>query len=73
MRVYNPNTDGYSCDSITQQLVDVSDCCYNYSEAGQNIDRQIDLKASDMMLFSEANSMFEILNDNDIIVKVKQR
>lgn len=72
MRVYNPNTDGYSCDSITQQLVDVSDCCYNYSEAGQN-DRQIDLKASDMMLFSEANSMFEILNDNDIIVKVKQR
>lgn len=73
MRVYNPNTDGYSCDSITQQLIDVSDCCYNYSEAGQNIDRQIDLKASDMMLFSEANSMFEILNDNDIIVKVKQR
>lgn len=73
MRVYNPNTDGYSCDSITQQLVDVSDCCYNYSEAEQNIDRQIDLKASDMMLFSEANSMFEILNDNDIIVKVKQR
>lgn len=72
MRVYNPNTDDYSCDSITQQLVDVSDCCYNYSEAGQN-DRQIDLKASDMMLFSEANSMFEILNDNDIIVKVKQR
>ena len=72
MRVYNPNTGDYSCDSITQQLVDVSDCCYNYSEAGQN-DRQIDLKASDMMLFSEANSMFEILNDNDIIVKVKQR
>ena len=73
LRVYNPVGDGYSDDAITQQLIDVSDCCYDYAEAGENFDRQIDLKASDMVLFSEANSMFEILNENDIIVRVKQR
>lgn len=73
LRVYNPVGDGYSDDAITQQLIDVSDCCYDYAEAGENFDRQIDLKASDMVLFSEANSMFEILNDNDIKVRVKQR
>ena len=58
LRVYNPVGDGYSDDAITQQLIDVSDCCYDYAEAGEN---------------SEANSMFEILNDNDIKVRVKQR
>lgn len=73
LRAYNPVGDGYSDDAITQQLIDVSDCCYDYAEAGENFDRQIDLKASDMVLFSEANSMFEILNDNDIKVRVKQR
>ena len=73
LRVYNPVGNGYSDDAITQQLIDVSDCCYDYAEAGENFDRQIDLKASDMVLFSEANSMFEILNDNDIKVRVKQR
>lgn len=73
LRAYNPVGDGYSDDAITQQLIDISDCCYDYAEAGENFDRQIDLKASDMVLFSEANSMFEILNDNDIKVRVKQR
>ena len=73
LRAYNPVGDDYSDDAITQQLIDVSDCCYDYAEAGDNFDRQIDLKASDMVLFSEANSMFEILKDNDIKVRVKQR
>lgn len=73
LRAYNPVGEAYSDDAITQQLIDTSDCCYDYAEAGENYNRQIDLKASDMVLFSEANSMFEILNENDIIVRVKQR
>ena len=76
MRVYNPVGDGYSDDEITQELVDVSDCCYtdeNYAEAGSNFDRRIDLKACDYTLYSDANTMFEILDENDVIVKVKQR
>ena len=35
LRVYNPVGDGYSDDAITQQLIDVSDCCYDYAEAGE--------------------------------------
>lgn len=74
LRVYNPVGDNYSNDGISQQLVDVSNCCFDeYAEAGENTDRQIDLKASDMILFSEVNSMFEILDENDVKVKVKQR
>ena len=74
LRVYNPVGDNYSNDGISQQLVDISNCCFEeYAEAGENTDRQIDLKASDMILFSEANSMFEILYENDVKVKVKQR
>lgn len=74
LRVYNPVGDNYSNDGISQQLVDVSNCCFDeYAEAGENTDRQIDLKASDMILFSEVNSMFEILYENDVKVKVKQR
>lgn len=75
MRVYNPVSDGYSDDEITQELVDISDCCYSdeYEESGTNYDRMIDLKKSDQTLYSDANSMFEILDENDITVKVKQR
>lgn len=74
LRVYNPVGDNYSNDGISQQLVDISNCCFEeYAEAGENTDRQIDLKASDMILFSEVNSMFEILYENDVKVKVKQR
>lgn len=74
LRVYNPVGDNYSNDGISQQLVDISNCCFEeYAEAGENTDRQIDLKASDMILFSEVNSLFEILNENDVKVKVKQR
>lgn len=75
MRCYNPVGDGYSDDAITQELVDISDCCYSdeYEDADSNDNRQINLKNSDMMLYSDANSMFEILSSNDITVRVKQR
>lgn len=76
MRVYNPVGDGYSDDEITQELVDVADCCYSdeaYDESGENYNRQINLSDSDQTLYSDTNSMFEILNENDIKVKVKQR
>lgn len=74
IRIYNPIDNGYSNDGITQELIDPLECGYDeYAEASSNYDRQINLKNSDMMLFSEVNSMFEILNDNDIIVRIKQR
>lgn len=77
IKVYNPVGpvgDGYSTDSISQELIDPSDCCVtDYEEAVQIYDNQIDLKQSDMVLFSECNSMFEILYDNDVTVTVKQR
>lgn len=74
MRAYNPTTDGHSDDGVTQELIDKNNCCYEgYAEAGENPDNQIDLKASDMILFNEIDSMFEILNDTDIKVRVKQR
>ena len=74
MKVYNPVGNGYSSDSITQELIDPSNCCYSeYDESETNYNNQIDLDASDMVLYNEANSMFEILNENDIVVRVKQR
>lgn len=74
MRAYNPTTDGHSDDGVTQELIDKNNCCYEgYAEAGENPDNQIDLKASDMILFNEIDSMFEILNETDIKVRVKQR
>lgn len=75
LRAYNPVGDGYSEDEITQELIDISDCCYSdtYEDAEENYDRRINLKASDMTLYSDVNSMFEILSGNDITVKVKQR
>ena len=67
-------SDGYSNDVITQPLVSVSDCCYEYTEEVGNTQNQIDLKESDMILFSDVNSMFEIKEKNtDIIVNIKTR
>lgn len=74
IRIYNPMGNGYSTDEITQELIDPSECGYDeYAEAETNFDRQINLKSSDMMLYNDVNSMFEILNDNDITVRIKQR
>lgn len=75
IKAYNKVGNGYSEDTISQELVHVGDCNYEeYQEEGENYDNQIDLKSSDMMLFSESNSMYEILNkDTDIILNVKVR
>lgn len=75
-RVSDDGSDEYSSDEITQELVDISNCCYpEYAESNINNDRRIDLKASNKILFSEANSMFEIKypNNKDIKVNVKER
>lgn len=77
MRIFNKVGEGYSTDRSTQQLVNVSDCDF---EELDSYDRQIEnqneinLEKSDYMLFSEADSMFEIKYKNrDIEVIVKTR
>lgn len=78
LRVYNETGNGYSGDGTTQQLVSPYACPTDPEEmqdtevvAGRS---QIDLKASDGLLFSESNSMFEILKKNvDIRIRVKTR
>jgi hypothetical protein len=77
LRIFNEVGDGYSDDTTTQELVDTSSCNYDEYEEYENnlIDKdEIDLSKSDYMLFSEANSMFEIKNKNlDIKVVVKTK
>ena len=77
LRAYNKvgTENGYSDDETTQELIDINDCCYDeYSEADSNFDRRIDLKASDKILFTEANSLLEVKYPNrDIRVNVKER
>ena len=77
LRVYNETGVGYSDDGTTQQIVSPYVCPTDPEEmqdtevvAGRS---QIDLKASDGLLFSESNSMFEILNKKDIRIRVKTR
>lgn len=77
LRIFNKTSPGYSEDATTQPLVDTENCNYDeYEEYEQQeiTDDEIDLLKSDYMLFSEANSMFEIKNKNaDIKVIVKTR
>jgi len=75
IKVYNKVGDGYSDDETTQQLIEATDCCYEeYNEGQENFDRRIDLKASDNILFTDANSLLEIRYPNkDIKVNVRQR
>lgn len=75
-QAYNKTGDGYSDDRITQELVTADNRCYysngDYVEDTDNM--QIDLNASDMILYSEANSLFEIKDKaKDITVVVKTR
>ena len=75
-QAYNKTGDGYSDDTITQELVTADNRCYysngDYVEDTDNM--QIDLNASDMILYSEANSLFEIKDKaKDITVVVKTR
>lgn len=74
LRIFNKIGNGYSDDRSTQQLVDYSDCNYEEYEEEEIDENEIDLLKSDYMLFSEANSMFEIKNKmSDIKVIVKTR
>lgn len=77
LRVYNKVgvENGYSDDETTQELINYADCCYDeYVEGGQNYDNRIDLKASDKILFTEANSLIEVKYPNrDIKVNVRER
>ena len=75
-QVYNKTGDGYSDDAITQELVTTDNRCY-YPDGEDDVvtdDMQIDLNASDMILYSEAHSLFEIKDKSkDITVVVKTR
>lgn len=75
-QAYNKTGDGYSDDTITQELVTADNRCY-YPDGEDEVDTddmQIDLDASDMILYSEANSLFEIKDKaKDITVVVKTR
>lgn len=73
LRIYNETGNGYSKDMISQQIVNyVGDGDYDYVP---DVDRsEIDLDASDYILNSNADEMFEIkYPDNDIRVRVKVR
>ena len=75
-QAYNKTGVGYSDDTITQELVTADNRCY-YPDGEYEVDpddMQIDLDASDMILYSEANSLFEIKDKaKDITVVVKTR
>lgn len=75
LRIFNNVGEGYSDDATTQQLIGPTNCNDDDYEIEDTIyNNEIDLKKSDYMLFSEANSMFEIKNKNtDITVEVKVR
>lgn len=75
LKCFNKVGDGYSEDEIPQELVQDADCCQpeDYTNDDPN-SKEIDLRASDYILFSDANTMFEVKNKNtDIVVVVKTR
>ena len=79
LRVFNKvgSGYGYSNSEISQEYVTYDECDRTtVDDAGdaQSDERQVDLVKSDKMLFTEANSMFEIkYKSKDIKVIVKQR
>ena len=73
---YHGSVNGYSNSTISQELVTNTTCDSTIDDEGdgQSDQNEVDLKKSDKMLFTEANSMFEIKYKNkDIKVIVKQR
>lgn len=71
LRITNKVGGSYSMDAITQKLRTKEGCNTQDEEILEN---EIDLKSSDYVLYSEANSMFEIHNKTrDILVEVKVR
>ena len=75
LKIFNNVGGEYSENVITQQFIDPTMCNeYGYDETNLNVDNEIDLRQSDYMLFSEANSMFEIKYKNrDIVIEVMTR
>lgn len=74
LRCYNKVGDGYSDSETTQPLVGSAPCDTPVEDYSAPSDRRIDLQASDKMLYSETNSMFEIKYPNkDIYVSAKIR
>lgn len=79
VRVFNKvgSGYGYSNSEISQEFVTYNECANETVDEiidAQSVDREVDLKKSDKMLFTEANSMFEIKYKNkDIKVIIKQR
>lgn len=76
IRVYNETdvTKGYSSDEITQEIVTPSSCENDEGTDSNQYRQQIDLNASDGVLYNESNSMFEIKNKSvDIKVRIKER
>lgn len=71
----NKRGGGYSDDGSTQEFIDVTDKCFeDVSDLVSGNSNFIDLKASDYILFSEANSMHEIkYKEKDITVITKVR
>lgn len=71
----NITGEGYSEDITTQEIISEDDPCYSeYTDSSNDTTNLIDLKASDYILFSEANAMHEIkYKEKDITVITKVR
>lgn len=74
LRCYNMVGNGYSSTVMTQDMVDYSGTCNVASTTYTPLSSyEVDLKSSDKLLISDANSMFEIQNPNvDIVVNTKR-
>jgi len=74
LKIYNNVGENYSHDTITQPFIDPTVCNYEGYDETMDVGNEIDLRESDYMLFSEANSMFEIkFKNTDIVVEVMTR
>jgi hypothetical protein len=69
--------NGYSDNQINQPLVNFDDCCTTNiyaSLGGESEPNEIDLNASDKVLYSSIDTMFEIKRpENDVKIFIKQR
>ena len=77
LRVFNIYESGYSQSKTTQQIMTLEEC-YGDSEDASGVSTEkrdrINLRASDKMLYTENDTMFEIkYPEQDIICRVKTR
>jgi hypothetical protein len=74
LRVYNEFGDKYSPTQTTQQLKTDNDCSGDNSYEVSNSRTEIDLDASDHILYTENDTMMEIkYPEQNIRVRIKQR